>query len=582
MPLLRDEKASLPEIWLLAVVALATVVLLPVNAAFFRPGFTLYDEEAQLDLIQAWREGADLPWRFGYGSIHRGLVACFVQVAGTHLSSFRLPSLLALCAELVLLYLWLKPKFGERSAVWACLGNLVCTATFSRGGAMLSSSLFPALFLAHLVWAERIQRPWQACLWGLSALVWCLDYEGWGAALLILVPATLWQLRQQRNALLSLVLGACLGALFVGILSANWLDYLAARAHISRAELTLPVQIFVNVRDLLLGGHRMLFAAAPDHSLPAPWLWPLITLGAWPALRAYPLLGPILLVGSLPLAMRLTAMEPQRLGIAWVALAAISGVGASLLWEWRKPAGRWLCGLLLAWGLINETLAWVRSDPLKVELAYGLSYNCNTAAEWLRHEAPPQGWRVIDGLGIGDDGSFRFLLDAKRVARSSGGKPVALIHWDYLPGLKGLKGQLITLDSGGSRPIYLFIPSAEADKRLTAIQAQLQPLHATLRTALSPTVFRQTLAQLQSKELRDPWARTVTWEVWLRASRQYNKIDGALVRQALKEPLVNGWFYDIVADLLKSSAPDQAAILRAKAEHVDPRRATVLFRTLRH
>jgi hypothetical protein len=97
------------------------LLLAALDGSFFRPGFAAYDEEAQMDLVQAWREGMPLQWRYGYGCLTRAMTVSGFWLLGPNEAWLRLPAMLAVGLEALLLFAWLKPRLGERAALWACL-----------------------------------------------------------------------------------------------------------------------------------------------------------------------------------------------------------------------------------------------------------------------------------------------------------------------------------------------------------------------------------------------------------------------------------------------------------------------------
>ena len=125
--------------------------------------------------------------------------------------------------------------------------------------------------------------------------------------------------------------------------------------------------------ELASGSQCMAFAGVSDHPLPPPWTWLPCVAGLAAAIAASPLVGPLVLVGSLPLTLNYTAAEPHRLSLLFLALTVATGVGAARLWQQRwGPA---LCVGLLAFGMFHETRAWITNDPNRVEVSYGLSNN---------------------------------------------------------------------------------------------------------------------------------------------------------------------------------------------------------------
>lgn len=573
-PILRRRDAGL-QAWERWAPWLALALLLAValyDALVLRPGFAGYDEEAQLDLLQAGREGLPLAWRFAYGSLHRHLLALLVHAFGPGLGVLRLPSLLAVAAEPFLLYAWLKPRLGERSALWAGLAALLCTATFARARMLLSPALLPALFLAHAVALDRLRRPWQQALFGASLALCLLDYEGWALALMYLLPSWAFSLWRQRGRLelAAGLAGLAAGLVTVAMLQGSFAAYAAARHAVSAPDLSLIVQAWSNTWGLVSAGPRMPFSGASGWPLPPPWTWPLALAGAWPLRRRSPGLLALLAVGCLPLALTLTSQEPHRLSLALLGWAALAGAGAAELG--RQAWGRWALAMLLAFGLLSESRAFLRRDPAGSARLYGRSQALALAVEALKRMPQPS-HELIDGLGPYDDGAFRFLLDAHRVPRAPGGPPVALIHEGYAPALWSRPGARIFQVAGGPKVLLCF-PNDELRARLRRVGADTAGPRR-LRLLATPAVIAAA-DQAWLMDLKghpDPWSRTIVWEDWLHASLQDRHLDLAGVDLLLSEPLVSGWAPDLLAAELSPSDPVRALRCSAKALAVDPRRS---------
>jgi len=572
-----EEKASRLEGGLLLAALGFYAIALPLCGAIFRPGYALYDEEGLLDQIQGWREGHALILRFGWASLYRGLDVALVAAGGPHLFLLRLPALIAVLAEAALLYLWLRDKLGERAAIWAALADLVCTATFARGASLLGSCLLPAMFLFCAVCCERLRRPWQAALWGLAVSLMLLDYEGWAGALLFLVPYAYWRWNagSGRAGLSGLrpagFLGLAAGAAVVLGLSPDIVSHVHGRGMLSTPDAGFFAQAWTNLRLLLSWtGDRMAISGAAMHPWPPPWIWPLVLLGAVAALRRFPWLALLLASGSLALGLVDTNYELHRLCLALLALGACAGMGASLLWR-RGAWGRALCLALLLYGSADEIHAWTSMSAPKLELTYGTSVDLEQAALWLSRNEPPGGWDVISGLGPHNDGAFRFLLDQDGVAKR-GKTPVALIYWDYRPGLRGLASSGRAVSIGTYHPLLLFMPGPADALRLRRVGDSLADLRWTQISQALPAMVVQDARWLQSPEHRDPWGRTVAWELWLFAGLLQRKVELGGVRQMLSEPMVCGWAPDVLAKELQPGDPALALRFREKAEAIDPRR----------
>lgn len=548
---------------------------LPINALLLRPGFVIADEQGMVDAVQWWRETGQMVWREGNAAPLRLVIGWLTRWGGPSLVWFHLPSILAVLAEPLLLFLWVRPHFGERAALWAALADLASTVTFARGRAILSPSPCPALLLGLALWADQNRRAWQAALWGLLAACGLFLYEGWALALAGLVPyaAHTWRLRPRWWAAAGL--GLLAGAALVALSLHDWAAFATTRAAHDLAGGGPWPRLKANLHGLLWPGqHRLPFSAAPGLPIPSPWTWPLLLAGLWQGLRRWPALG-WLVVGAAPgLFIYGTWEEPHRLFPLWLALAALTGWGAQ-----RLIGRRWglaACVALLLGGAAVEAHAWMGESFATVDLNYGYSHNLAECARYLAAEAPPQGWDVIDGLGFYPDQSFHFFMDEAGVPRRRGGVPVALVPWDDRPALNGRPGRIQPVSTGGIRPLYLYFPSPAELPELRAIQATLAPLHREhILDGRPPTERALALAILKDPACRDPWARSVLWETWLDDSRAAGLWDPAQARAALAEPLINGRCDDIAADILSAGDPADAAVLRARALQVDPRRAAL-------
>lgn len=573
-PLARWEAAVLP------IGLLLTCLFVLVDAQWMHPGWAAYDEEAQLDLLQAWRHGQSLPWRPFVGALHRALLIASQGLLGPGQAAWRLPAILGLIAQTVLLLAWLRPRLGDRAALWAGLALLGCGSTFSQGRSLLAFSLFPTLLLAHAVALDRLRRGWSQGLFWLSAGLCIVDYEGWLLALGFL--AILWAWRHGQGPgwagrwAWSLA-GLGIGLALAGAGRMDWSQHLAVRADLAHGPLWAS-HAADNLKSLLLGGLRLPFAGASGQVWPPLWIWPLLPMGAAIVWRSMPSACLLLAIGSTPLLALGSAAEPQRFSLALLALCAMAGAGAALAWRERRLRAVLLALLFIGPGW--EALTWARRDPALMQRAYGRSQALEAAARWMRREAPAGGWQLIDRLGPYDDGAFRLMLDARGV-ESNGGAPLALVHQDYAPGLRSLEGRAAVF---GAAPqgVILFLPSPRSAERLRSIRAELEPLRPLWLHGLAIAERDGSLAWLQSRPGADPWARTVAWERWMHADLLLNSADPAAMKAAFKEPLVSGWVFDAAADALQEAEPLTAEALRRRADGIDPRRARFVPRSQRY
>jgi hypothetical protein len=562
-----------PPPWELRIAWLALALILAAaayDALRLHPGFAAYDEEGPLGLAQAWREGGALSWGFGKGSLHRALVALAMGAFGPGQLSPRLPALLAVALEGPLLFLWARPRLGARAALWSALALGVGTAALMRARMLVVPALLPALFLAHAVWLDRLRRPWQHACFGLSLALWLLDYDGWLLGVAVLLPLWLAPLRARRPR--AFAAGAAAAALaLAALLGPAVAAWWRTRSAVSWADGGPMAWVAQNTASLLGGGHRLAFSGVEGWPWPAPWTWPLTLLGLAPLARRWPASLWLALVGALPLALLHSGAEAHRMALLQVALALAAGVGAALLLA--RPGWRVLPFLLLAGGGVAELNAFLTRDPAAFQAAYGRSQDLMAAARWMQAQAPPQGWDLVDGLGPFDDATFRAYLDARGV-RHHGGRPVALLHQDYLPaalgaGIKPVQG----ISSSAGHAVFLAFPDPAQAQRLRSIRAQLEPLTLAIRASAHPAELSALCAAwLRAPGHDDPWARTVAWEQWLHASLQSRLVDTGGVTALLGEPLVSGWAPDVLAQELQASQPGLAQRCRDKAVAVDPRR----------
>jgi hypothetical protein len=535
-----------------------------------RPGYSGYDEESQLDLQQLWLEQGRTAWHLGQGCLHRAVLHLLLESFGPGqcwLSLLRLPTLLSMLAAAGLLAAVLRPRLGQRAAVWAAIAWLASTVTWSLGGALVCVGFFPAVFLLHWLALERLRHPWQGLLWGLSAGLWCLDYEGWMGALGVLLVLGV-ALHWRRPALLLAVAAGLAGMMVAIFPPAQWRAYVLSRGNISvnNGGHWLD-QWSHNVGSLLAGGPRVLFSDAPRSPWPSAWTWPLVLLGAATALRRFPALAWIGLIGALPLLMPFTGSEPHRLLMLQLALSAAAGAGAARLagWRWGQPA---LAALLLL-GLAAGAWAWCTPGPA-LETTLGNSWDEDQAARWMAANAPAQGWDLIDHLGPWQDGDFRLRLASLNVPLR-GGQPIALVHWDYLPGLVGLRGSLRQFAHGGSMGCALFLPDPAASARLHRIEQDLDRLTPPMMAGLAQRQVQLRWA-LADPAVSDPWTRTALWEDWFAIALQFNRLGPGDLAAIVKEHFVSGWLWDALAEKQRPLDPAGSAMLSARSDRLDPRR----------
>jgi hypothetical protein len=339
-----------------------------------------------------------------------------------------------------------------------------------------------------------------------------------------------------------------------------------------------------NLLGLLSPDPRLVFSAAPFEPWPAPWTWPLILLGALPALRKVPWLLGALAAASVSLTLALTSKEPHRLSVALLVLSAFAGVGAARLCRLRW--GLAACLTLLLLGASAETRAYLQTPPELMARTYGDSKCLQQACRWLKANEPTGGWEILCGLAHEPDGDFRFLLSESEI-RDAGKTPVALVPFDYAPALHALRtipavGAPREWPYGCARPDLVFgdrlsgyrlvFPDQKTAFRLRRIRDELSPLHRNQTRRSTLDLSADAAAWLQSGAHADPWARTVAWEIWLHTSLLSQNVDARALPQLLRERLVCAWAPDILSMELRTVSPELSKAFHAKADQIDPAR----------
>ena len=388
-------------------------------------------------------------------------------------------------------------------------------------------------------------------------------------ALAVLLPLAVALHFHRPRILLALAVGLA-GAVLAMYPPAEWADYFPRGANIAPNRAHRLDQLTHNVGALLGGGPRVLFSDAPRSPWPPAWTWPLILLGASEALRRIPALAWIGLVGALPLLLPFTGSEPHRLLMLQLALAAAAGAGAARMADWRW--GQAALAALLLLGVGAGAWAWCTPGGA-IEPTLGASWDEDQAARWMAGNAPPQGWKLIDHLGPWQDGDFRLRLASLHVPVNAG-VPIALVHWDYLPGLNGMQGALRQFSHGGPMACTLFLPDPAAAVRLLRVQADLDRLTPPM---LGNLVQRQVQLRtaLADPGLSDPWTRTALWEDWFVIALQFNRLGPGDLPAILKERFVSGWLWDSLAEKQRQYDPASAASLLERSDRLDPRRRSL-------
>jgi hypothetical protein len=317
----------------------------------------------------------------------------------------------------------------------------------------------------------------------------------------------------------------------------------------------------------------MLISSAPYEPWPPRWIWPLAAAGAPLIWARWRWIGLLALAGLTPLTMRMSDAETHRFYLFWLTACAATGAGATRFYRHRW--GRLLPFVLFAIGAASSIHAWLSLSQDRIEHSYGRSYGIRQAVQHLRAVEPAEGWKLYSGLGLDSDGAFRYHFEAAGLKHGS--RPVALVHWDYMPALKGMQGVLVPMPALGPTSPGLFFPAPASLARLEAVSSQIGELHKRTHD-LPPTAQREAALQaLRDGTLKDPWARTVGWERWLWVGLQTSSIDPALLAEAAAEPLVSGWLFHGASVRILFVDPSASERLHKRALRADPRRKDLLY-----
>ncbi len=566
MSLATDPQPTRLERMFLAVTVAFYALFIPAYYTLIRPGFSHYDEEGVLDQLQLWREGHPLPVGIGWCSVHKWMCAGLVTLGGPHLALVHLPTLMAVLLEAPLLYAWVRPKAGRRAALWAVLAHMVATVTFARGESILDCGMLPFFFLVGVMAVEGGLEALPSFGVGVYLAAMTLDYEGWAEALLFLVPYAIYLRRGRPKSLAAGLAGGLAGLGLALSFTHNFWAKVHGRAVASGPQLDLLGQIRSNVLDLILPTDRIPFADAPNHSWPSPWIWIPLAVGAVLAAKRHRWLLGLAVCGAAAVVAKGTAMEPQRLSLTYLAFSVMAGLGVARLWDGRW--GRALCVGLLLFGVADEMWAWASIPASTTAILYRESVPWEDAADWLGRHQPPQGWRLITGLGGHADGAFRFLAAGAGV-RPGGEVPVAFIHPAFRPAMREL-APAPHVRIGRYMPVVLWFPGPRDARRLEAIEASLEPLHVVQTTASVSDIVAAARAWLQAPGHDDIWGRTVAWCIWLR----YSMLDGALepagVAGLLTDSLDSAQAANQFALVFRYAHPEESRCFSDKALDIDP------------
>lgn len=486
------------------------VCLFPLAAALANPVWRLglpaaWDEVELHGLLQAAREGLELPLGLAHSTLYTRWLAAFLTLPGAGPAFLRVPVLLGLALEVCLLWRLARRLGGEQAAFFAVAVHALSRLTWLRLGSTLGFSLGPLFVL--LAW--NLLREAQGRAAGLAAgfAAACLigEYEG----LLFCLPALAWLLweRRRENAG-TLLLGMVLGlGLLLWLLPEGSLDhYLTVRgASLRKADLPWWREGVLNLAGFFGLGSKPLQDFGPGSAFaPAGLVLALLGLRRLPVEARWMLAG-----GLLPLfAPAPGAVEAHRAAVAWPALCLAAGLGAGAGLERAREHGASgiaaaaLIGLLLGGAGFQalSTYAWRRAaEPSQ----YGYAWRLERVARFVR----AQGGTCLSELNFRSMGAFRLRLGRFRP------KPGAL-PWVLLSG-----------EQVGRRPPRwgAWHPFAQGDGGTLWL---LRPDDPTLWTVRERRL-RAWLAELQKR----PW----TWQLeWM----------GARLQQGVEDPFLRARLVD--------------------------------------
>ena len=543
----------------------------------WHPGAAWPDELlTNLALLQESKEGRALPLSFAKGCFHRALLVLF-QGGGTSLARLHWPAFAAFFAENLALYAIARRALSERAAAFALLVNAIAAFSILRLRSLLSYSISAAeltLLLALLPELSKLRlplRPLAALAFGLAASLLLLDYEGWLLALPVLLLVGCSQPGEERLDMRWLALGSALGLATVAGLSWSELpDYFAIRLSHSGIQESSGLQRLPQaLLSFVLGGQSLPFAGVSHWGAIPRWAWPGLTAGlflAWRQQRAW--LG-WALIGSLPLLSYHSAVEPQRLIIAWPAFCLIGGLGFDAILARGGRAGLALICALLVFGVGSEAKAFLYSQDGPGAAALLPSQQAMQAGRILAAAGPVQ---VLCDLDNDSGASLRFILDAAGVKRQAGAAMAALVPWEYAYQLEH-HGQFVLLStSPGPAPLLRYYPDAPMASRLAAVDARLHGIWQRLPRYALRQRRRILRSELETDPRMDPWQRSALFEAALGASFLIGEFPRDLVDEMSNKDLVSVsgllWAVNRIGPL--DALAGQA--LKDRAFLLDPRR----------
>ena len=538
--------------WLVAAIFM---LLLALDCGLWHPGYAYLDEGNQVSMVQDWREGRAIPFELFKGSVYRACAVACVKVLGPSLLALRMPGLVALGLECLLLFRMGCSFFGRRAGLWAVLACLACAQTFLRARSLLSFTVLPFEMLALLMILPREWSGWASFLYGAALGALLSDYEG--GLLCLPIVALFWMLSPPRSrpsvthalAGFGLVLGCLVWNSWDGMA-----DYLSRRMRSLPGvgmPSTFPLTQFLN--SFFMGGDCIAYLGVSQRSFVAAWTLPALAIGLTLALRRATKLLLWLALGCLPCVTIAAAAEPNRILAAWPALCILCGAG--LAW------------LLLVGGGIWEAKGY--SDSMKV--GYERWYSESTAVARLQQRNP--GKQLVNELGGEYSSQFRFLWPQGE----PGAKTMFLLPWEFAPGLGDKRSQLkFEFTALGEPPLaYLDTIDSATASRLCRIDSQVRDLRRNL-PRFAYRKHRELLLEYLRLAEGDVWTRTIAFEEALRWSSDIGNLPEPLLAMGLRAPLVSSSGPLWLANQAHQSGDDPfARRLCARALQIDFRRPCI-------
>jgi hypothetical protein len=483
-----------------------------------RPGFAIGDETLGFRLSLELAQGAPLQWHWGRGVLHRAANAAWIWLVQPNLLLLHLPALLFFGLELLFLARLSRRWAGPGHAGWAVVAVLLSAHTWMRVRGLVGLQWTPTLLLGLAVASGWVRGRSSALLWGLSAALLLLEYEG-----AFLAAPFLWLACREHEQAFRRVAGWSAVAFGAGVLALGWLargdwsHYSSVRwdIYLGRGDGEWLRTWLVNLRGILLGG-----LPGPSYGVDAwpflpPWIWPGLALGLLPAWRRWR--WAVLWSAALLFITQATrspwGLPVHRLAGLAPAAAWIAALGLRRLWEAGRGARALVLGLL-AFGLLGETHAWFRHMALHGRQLYGRSQLQAEAGRLARRAA-------AEGLGV-QTALYEIVRPelayfCSPVAAQPGADRILFVPPQLrLAALQsGLPATVLARSSNDEPVLLLRVPAARA-ARFDALERELRALQASPGEAPASASERDrawlrrggdawAFAMLLERELRRAW-----------------------------------------------------------------------------